>query len=239
MMKRIAIALMGWFIAAPAWAGLFGASDKDLEGLHRTAVVSAMGNTYHMVEAGFTIFQNKIYNYDVSHWRLDDYARDELLRMMASGGRLKVEPLDLAELPPTSLRDTPADMQVSRDGRQRLMVQARKQGFDSLLLIEPSDWSTTFPVMQAGYGFYRHSVMKVGQAAAYASIAVELYRLDTGKIVEQRSHQPTIAGHSTLEPKPAFDAYLPEDQGTMMREVKAKITESLHGSLVGMKLLQP
>lgn len=238
-MKKLALLVAGWIVAAPAWAGLLGASEKDLSGLQHTAVVSAMGDTYHMVQAGFTIFQNKVYDYDVGHWRLDDYARDEVLRLMASGGRLKVASLDTTNLPPSALRDSPSDMQVSKDGRQRMIAEARRQGFDSVLLIEPSDWSTTFHAMQAGYGFYRHNVMNVGQAAAYASIAIELYRLDSGKIVEQRSHQPTIAGHSPIEPKPGFNDYLPEDQATMMREVKAKISESLHGSLVGMKLLQP
>lgn len=62
MVKRLAFTLLAACMAARVHAGLFGASEKELEGLHHVGVVSLLLNTYHMVFVGTTAFSNMAYD---------------------------------------------------------------------------------------------------------------------------------------------------------------------------------
>jgi hypothetical protein len=85
---------MGLFVAAlaiassaPAGLSGDGSTEKDFEGIHRVAIVSFLGDTFHGILIGTTVFQNKAFDAPVPEWVMNTLVSDHAVAVMGQRRR--------------------------------------------------------------------------------------------------------------------------------------------------------
>jgi hypothetical protein len=241
-MRKFGVTVLALMFAAvhTASAGLFsGPSEKDLEGIHRVAVVTFLGDTFHGIQIGTTVFQNKYFDAPVPQWQMNDRANEEVVRTMALRGLFPAEALKIGDLPVPSLYRKPKDMRVSGEGLQKLLDLAKQQGDEALLIVQQTDGGDNFPFHKPGFGLFRRGAFGMTTQCAYVSFFMELVRVDTGKSIVRRGQEPCYASPEKFEWKPSWDQYSAEEQAALEASVKDHLVGMVDLLLSNMKLLKP
>jgi hypothetical protein len=235
-MKWIFATLLAVVFARPAGAGMFGPSEKDLSPLHRVGVVSLLGDSFHSVVVGTTIFQNTSNDFPVSQWNIDAFTREEAVRLLEEKGRFKGEPLQLDGLDERTLYKKPDDYAISTAGAEKLLAMARQQGLDGVLIIERYLWRD-FSFYTPGFGVMKRTMFGKSGGCVYASMLLNIYSVNSGLSVVARPVVPCKGLDLIFEPRATLDAYSAEEQVALAAAVKAQIHKGLESTLSDMKLL--
>lgn len=228
--------------AGSASAGLFGggaATDAELDGIQRMAVVSLLGDSFHGVSIGMTVFQNKAYDASVPAWDMNTEVTGEALRTIGLRGRIPAEALKLGELSVGSLYKKAKDTDVSREGVQTLLALAKEQGNEALLLIQQTDGGENSPFHRPGFGLFRRSAFGMTMQCVYVSFRMVLYRVDTGKVIARAWQEPCTTGRDQWVWKSAWDQYSAEEQKAFQTAVREQFFGIVDMHLDEMKLLKP
>jgi hypothetical protein len=120
-----------------------------------------------------------------------------------------------------------------------MLEQARKQGADSLLIVEMVRWGEIRPFHGNGFGAFNRSLFPNG--CIYTSFMSTLFRVDTGKRVKSEAEPEPCEVSKTdhFEMKPAWDQYTPEERATFEAVVKEKIRAALASQLNQLSLTPP
>lgn len=150
-MKRVLIALLctGAMLAGCDTLNLRRSVSSDtLAKVHRVGVVSLMGDDFHGVTLGLTIFGNSSFLGEVPDWQVDHEANNRALADLSRNASFTAAALDVGN---TSIKALTAD-----DGRA-IYDLAATQGFDTLVVIEPGV-SSNYPYLPPGIGVFSSSV---------------------------------------------------------------------------------
>ena len=138
MGKYLVPGLLTLLASGSAAAGLFTheVSVQDLDGIHRMAVHVRMGDTFHAIFIGTTVFNNKAFDVPVPQWAMDQYVSDQVVEIMKLRGRFPAEPLAVADLDLPALYQKSGAILASKEVVGTLLAQARQQGAHALLVVE-------------------------------------------------------------------------------------------------------
>jgi hypothetical protein len=128
-------------------------------------ITSTLGNSFHGVLIGTTIFNNKDYIVDVSDWKIDDKAVEIAVSLLGRGGRRTAKPM--------ATKFMPHDFKA--------MIEAgRQMGVDAVVVISPSRYDNQ-PHFAAGYGIHRRSIMGMSTDCIYSLFIVEVFDVASEK----------------------------------------------------------
>ncbi len=156
----MAMLFMALGVAGSASAWVFGggaATDADLEGIQHMAVVSLLGDTFYGVSIGLSASQNMHFDAVVPQWDMNARVTGEVVRVMASSGRVSAQALKLGDPSVAAVYRKASDDQAWRDGLKTLLGLAQEQGSDALLVIQRTDLQNS-SFLPAGFGLIRRSI---------------------------------------------------------------------------------
>ena len=240
MGKYLVPGLLTLLASSSAAAGLFthGASVQDLDGIHRMAVHVRMGDTFHAIFIGTTVFNNKAFDAPVPQWAMDHYVSDQVVQIMKLRGRFPAEPLAVADLDLPALYQKSGAILASKEVVGTLLAQARQQGADALLVVEMAPASENAPFYKAGFGLMRRSAFGLTTGCAYAQFTVALFRVDSGKRLAGRWAQPCVNAAEKFTQKASWDQYSAEEQAALEAADKHEVMGKLTLAMQDFKLMK-
>jgi hypothetical protein len=190
-------------------------------------VVSLLGDQFHGVYVGFTVFGNTNFEADVADWAIDRYAEELLAAHLREKHSVNATPLavDAAarrryfESPPSLLKGPDLDA---------IYAAAKEQGFDTIaFVLGGSNGNNRFH--KPGYGFYARSALGGTPRCVYTAFIVTINSVETRNQSDQAA--PICAfGERELEWKDKFEDYSAQEQALMRRKVEASLKAELPAS---------
>lgn len=215
-------------------------SEPDAASVHRIAVVSSVGETFHGINIGITVFGNSAWDAPVPEWGVDAGVTDNILLVMKQRGRFPAEPLNLNgfKLPWLSRRSQ--DIDLPDDARQALLERARQQGADALLMVMRNSLGT---LHRPGFGLVRRN--QPGLAAhpcVYVLFGAVLFRVSDGKRISSQVERPCEFEANRTKPqfvwKDAWEQYNATEHGALEAAVKHELDAQTDLMLEEMKLVK-
>lgn len=196
-------------------------TDAEVKAIRKVGVASVLGNTFHGVDIGTTVFNNGSFNADVSAWQIDDFASTELIRRLSGKGTFEVQRVTVAD--ESAVADDPKK-QVDA-----LFQAAEKAGIDILVIIEP--WHLeNYPLLTAGYGLHQRSFFGSARRCVYASIILTVRRVKTREIVASAGgggNFPCDFSNTDLPYKTTWNDYFDGEKKKAQRQTKAVIASGI------------
>jgi hypothetical protein len=149
-------------------------AELDRVRIQRVAAVSFLGETFHGVSIGTTVFQNKRFSATVPEWKVDAFASERVAKLVQNA-KLEASVLDRAGLP---------GQRPLEDKEGRIWDSAKRQGFDTLVVLYPAINREAFPFFEPALGFYeRTSMLRAETRCVYAAFIVNVYDVATRKSI--------------------------------------------------------
>ena len=205
-------------------------SDKDLEGIHKMAVVVSLGDTFHAVFLGATAFQNKAFDVAVPEWEINKLATDTIVKAMKVRGRVVIAPLVMEGGRLDSLYGKHVSGPLSRPAFQVFLDHANAQGVDAILVVERTT-SENQPYHQSGFGLFRHSMFGMAMGCPYVLFRSEVDRVSDGKVLAGQFDAPCEADRQKVDAKGSWDLYSAEDKSAIEAAVKQEVASKINLAL--------
>jgi hypothetical protein len=208
-----------------------GLADDDLQSTKRIGVVSLLGDTFHRVSIGMTVFNNTKYSSPVPDWKIDSYTSRQALDLLGSNTRFTSSLVDRTSMPKE---------QLAKEDEKKFWEAATQQGFDRLLIIRPSV-SDNNAFFQPGFGIFERSVFGTNRRCVYAAYVVEVYDVASRKPIAWQwgGSEPCELGRDTDVPlRPNYSDYSAAELATIRKRLEARIDESLRYTLTKLSLIQ-
>lgn len=142
-----------------------GVSGDDLQSIKRVAVYSNLQPTMNHISVGVTKFSDKYQTFDVSNWKINQYAENQLVRQLSENPAFHVGTLKNKPAPGTPWNlDTVAWLQK----------EARSEGYDTLVILDPSGYANA-PALKPGYGIARISRLRSPIFSVYLLAIMSVY----------------------------------------------------------------
>lgn len=199
----------------------------DLSRIHKVGVASALGDTFHGVSLGTTIYTNESFHALVGDWQMDAYAASRTASLLEENKRVKAEVL--------AASGETADAQ-----RKAALAEAEQKGLDAVLLLHPGV-SDVYKGMVPGYGFFERSTLGVlASRCVYAAYQVEVVDVKSHKTLAWQwgGVSPCDAGaDNDLPYKKAFGDYTAEEKQALHQRLDAVVVKGVRYSLQQLDLL--
>lgn len=211
-------------------------SDYTLQG-KRIAVVSELGNNFHRIVVGTTVFGNSTTRTDVKDWRINHQAASHLVARLSKQGLNATE----VESDLFTPLDGSSPYAISRVADQ-VVAQIKPQGYDNLLIISPVT-STNYPFFYPGYGLNTEHFFGQSKSCIYAIFLVRLYDLRTDQEIGwewmnagrgpcERDSAADLALNDSLE------AYSAPEQQEIRRRIEQRVIQSLDATVDKLQLVR-
>ncbi|RYF66605.1 MAG: hypothetical protein EOO22_20770 [Comamonadaceae bacterium] len=214
-------------------------TEEELAGTKRVAVVSMLGDTFHGVHVGLTVFQNRQFTGEVPEWEVDKFASTTALKLLRAGARFGSASIDRMGVTPRTLR---------AEGGQRLRDAARAQGFDKLVVIVPAT-SSNHPFFVPGFGAFQREIFNGARRCVYAAYIVEVQDVAKGRPIawDWGGSDASFGGDapcvtrsdSPVSVKQSFSDYSTAEKQAMRVMLEERIEASMRYALDNVKLLPP
>lgn len=197
------------------------------------AVVSLLGNDFHAIKIGLTVFNNEYYESDVSGWSVDQFAEQEILKYLNyrqnfHGKTLTYEP---------NFRQEFLEKSKNPFKNQYLDVidLAKKQGANTVIFVEPVT-SSNSPLLKPGYGFVEQNKPPFSPIRSpYFAAIIRIISVDDGELLGWRwITSPGI--DQSIKWKGRLENYSPDEIGQIRKTLLNGLGESLRTSLKEMGL---
>jgi hypothetical protein len=205
-------------------------NDEDAAGLHKVGVVSLLGDTFHGISIGTTVFTNAQFSASVPEWNIDDFAALNALSVLRENGKFHAELLNHPNL---------RAEQLSADKAKLVWELAQQQGFDTLVVLWPSV-STNYPHFIPGYGYFERSMLGLGSRCLYAGYTVETYKVAAHKRIawEWGGEMPCRTGsEKTIPYREKFEDYSDAEKQLMRKAIEDRISETVRYALTKLSLV--
>jgi hypothetical protein len=230
MYRLLIIAVLTAFLAGCAGT----VSKEELARINRAGVVSMLGSTFHGISIGTTVFNNEYFSSEVPEWQVDDITVENALSMLRASNRFKSAAFDRSRVNLAGFK--------FRAEEKALWDEVRRQGFDTLIVLEPQR-SDNAPFFRPGYGLFERSIFRQGSRCVYAAYVVRVYEVPSGSLIGAKwgggDSEPCQIGSDNDFPfRTSFDAYTEEEIRALRERVLARISYTLHVSLKELALLE-
>lgn len=218
------------------------ADDDHQQAPRNIAVVSQFENTMYKIRVGLTVFNNTEQSREVD-WHIAENSEADMVAFLKMKGVV-------GNIQPLTQTGPRARAGEGTDAEQAGIIQAaRDAGFDTLVLIQPSD-NINFRFFKPGYGVCGVGHIMGLDVGPYAAFMVVVYRTADAKRIDWRwgyrsmnspfdfdSRGPCTDFEKYPVPwKDAITDYTDADLATIETSVKARIKAGIERALDGLDL---
>lgn len=198
--------------------------------LGKVAIASLLGTTCHFIHIGITVFTNAHYTAEVPDWAIDKDAEDFLTSTLGAAD-YQTGLLDVSAVPASQLYDP---KQSPKEKFELLQHLAADQGFDTLIILSPSEWYND-RFIEPGFGIYSRI-----HTGPYASFWLQVRDVKSGKQIWGDFAYPSEAfPDKKLSWKAQWTDYSDEEQAAIRSGVERHIQNELLRILRGNHLIPP
>jgi hypothetical protein len=209
-------------------------SIDDLKQIKKIAVVSSMGDEFTMTFIGSNIFANKTESVKVQDWKIDEHAQNDLIKMLSESKKYeKVAPLagkfDRLEL-------------QSKEKRIPLLVRAKDQGFDAIIILMPTSYDNA-KMVRPGYGMQRHHAQESPAEFTYMLASLNVIKVETGEQIAWQwtfnpwDQKPGIYDSTKVPWKDQFKNFTKSEKALIQKSLKNRIDEGLKYAITALRLI--
>lgn len=195
------------------------------------AVVSLFNDTLHKIRVGLTVFDNTFETKDVSAWNVPETSEADMVALLKQKGVApNVSPL------PAAIPRVVAD---DRGAREQLIAAARDAGFDTLVVVLPTEYDNA-RFLKPGYGvFASGGLFGSPKACPYGLFIVAVYRTADGDRIDWRwgfsswGDGPCV-GLGSVPWKATIAEYSDEDWVVIQSAIRTRIHDGMARALDGL-----
>ena len=143
---------------------------EDLPKIKRVGVASWLGDTFYGISIGTTVFNNEYFSATVPDWEVDKIAVGKTLAMLRASKSFESAAFDRSGVSVELLKS---------DGKKQLWDAARRQGFDTLVILFPQV-SGNAQFFKPGFGLFERSMFGSSRRCVYAGYTLEVYEVNSG-----------------------------------------------------------
>ncbi|QHS11195.1 hypothetical protein [Sinimarinibacterium sp. NLF-5-8] len=149
-----------------------------MESSKRVVVVSLLGDVFHGIQIGTTVFGNNSYDVAVPEWNIDGVVEKTIIAQL---GRTSARSVTVLQHDP-GLRARMEKTWTAIGGYdyKDLLALARQQGADTLILVRPSRYDNA-PAHKPGYGFFERNFMGLSRRCFYSLFITSAFSTASGK----------------------------------------------------------
>lgn len=231
---RTSIAVLGMTLLLSACSLLDmrrSVSDSDLASTKTVGVVSVLGDTFHGVSIGTTVFNNAFFDAEIPDWGVDRFATDTAIAALASNSKLSARAINRQGIASSRLDAA----------RQELFDLAARQGFTRIVLIAPAV-SENYAMFKPGFGLFERSLLGMGKRCVYAAFMVALYDVPSRSRLAWYwgGDEPCRVGADSDIPfKAEFDSYTPAEKAIIRRRLEHRLQVATKQALRDLDLIPP
>jgi hypothetical protein len=233
-----------WIISAALIAGVSGCAvglkDRDMASVKKIGVLSSLGDTFHLIHIGTTVFQNTTESPRVPEWQVDKFVAEKTSEMLRAAG-FESRAMDAKGLSPGDAKVTVGFFSgPALTGQKRVLQEAREQGFDTLILLTPRA-SEKFHLFRPGYGFYSGASLFSAGKCVYTAYSVYVYAVESGSQIAWtwggRADNPCDPGSDNdLAFKASFADYSSPEKDVLRQRLERRMEASMKLTISGLFL---
>jgi len=209
-----------------ACSGMRGGLVKaDLDSSKNIAVVSLLGQSFHGVHVGTTVFGNTAYDAPVPEWNIDRIAEQTIISHLGQTSSRKAMPLQHDPALGSRLEESKSFMQ-GYDYKEVVSL-AKSQGADTLILVQPVHYDNA-PFHKPGYGFFERTMFGSSHRCVYSLFIMSAFSTDSGKKIGWEWGFPCQSGETELDWKDGFDKYSEKE----LHQLRRKTEESVQNNVL-------
>lgn len=205
-----------------------GLAKTDLESSKAVAVVSLLGQNFHGIHVGTTVFGNTAFDASVPEWNIDGIAEQTIISQLGKTASRSAIALQHDPDLETRLEKTRSFMQGY--DYQDLVNLAKKQGADTLILVQQVRYDNA-PFHKPGYGFFERTFLGNSQRCVYSLFIMSAFSVENGKKVGWEWGFPCESGETELEWKDSFDKYSEKEIQQLRRKTEESVKQSIMKAL--------
>lgn len=205
-----------------------GLTKNDLESSSNIAVVALLGQDFHGIHIGTTVFSNEAYKEAVPEWNIDEFAEELITTQLNEGGSRTIAALQHDSKMGERLKATWSFM--NGYDYSELLDSANKQGADTLILVQPIRYDNK-PFHEPGYGFYERSIFGNSQSCVYSLFVISVFSIDSRKELGWEWGFPCEAGEFEIKWKDSFDKFTEKEIQQLRFKVENSVRQNVLSAL--------
>lgn len=211
-------------------------SETDISKISKIAIVSALGNNFHNIAIGTTVFGNESFTEKVPDWKIDEFASKEASSLLANSHTttIALQISGLNEIDSEAIHPDTATIIKSAS------EIALKNGYDTAVIIHKAG-SSNYPQFTPGFGFYEQSFFGSSNRCAYGMYIISVVDTQSQKVIgwEWGGAKPCKYGsENDIQIKKSFNEYSVEEKGLIKKRVEANLKTSINYALTNLRLLR-
>lgn len=208
-----------------------------LEKIKSIGVVSLLGNTFHGIYVGGTVFENKKYIAQVDDWKIDHYVSDFMLAELRATRKYQVGVVNLGT---ASAEDFYLEQRRDLVDIKKLSDKASKQNYDTIVLVSRAHHDS-FPFHDDGYGFFKHCGLFniVCRAYVYSLFTVEVVDVKSKTEIAFAWGYPVSDKEEETAWKKSFNSFSVEEREVLRKDIQEQIAVNVVKALQKLNLLGP
>lgn len=200
-------------------------SNEKLEASKNIAVVSLLGETFHGIHIGGTIFNNEEYEVSLPEWSIDALAEQTTVELLSKNSSRQVSVLKHdSRLSERFVKS----FSLFNNGYNydEVINLAKQQGVDTVVLIQPTRYDNA-PNHKPGYGFYERTLFSSKHSCVYSLFTAEVFSTTTGKKTGWEWGFPTCNSENYLRWENSFDKYNNDEKKLLRMKTEENIKENV------------
>lgn len=224
-MKKAVLLLIIPFLAS--CTGMRGAvSDAELQSGRNVAIASLLGNSFHVIRVGTTVFGNASYEAPVPEWNIDGATEELIVSRIARRDSRRATPL---KRDPGLAARFGSSWSFFNNGfnYDEVLKLAQEQGFDTLIVVQPTPYSNA-KFHKPGYGFYERTLFGSSNRCVYSLFTIDVFAVSSRRKLAWEWGFPCNSGEDALDWKDDFAKYTSEERASLRRRAE----ESVRGNVL-------
>lgn len=213
-----------------------------LEGIHRIAVISALGDTANVGVVGLTVLDSTGGDVPIKDWDLDGVATKRANELIGRDRQVVSVEVDKSQF----TTDDEYSLYPKGNPSLRPLVRALPADkVDAYLVIRKSNWTAPQGLRYYGLGAVRYRSLRPYPPSVYASFDIDLVQAGTGKTLVHE-HSSLNGDFKNMSAPEALGDWAdkpsrmsPKQIDTLRANLAAVISDALSRSLAAMKLTAP
>ena len=188
----------------------------------QVAVLALLGDQFHGVRVGMTVFGNLNYEAAVPEWQIESFSEHLVVSWLRDKYALKASPLifDTAQ----RRRFLESRGFFAGYNYDEILARAKAQGSDAIVLVIPSSYDFHKP----GYGFFQRGKER---RCVYSSFFVDVYATASGDKLGAAGRRPCESGERDIPWREKFDEYSELEKTTLRAKVEANLKVAIPTAL--------
>lgn len=205
-------------------------ANEKLETSKNIAVVSLLGDTFHGVHIGGTVFNNEEYEASVPEWKIDALTEQIIIDHISKNNSRHASLLK---------RDTGLTGRFKKSfsflnngfSYDEIINLAKAQGADTVILVQPTNYEN-MPFHKPGYGFFERSLFSSKHGCIYSLFTVEVFSTISGKKAGWQWGFPCDSGETEIAWKDKFDKFTDDQKNLLRKKTEQNIRDNITKALI-------